>query len=83
MRRIIREHHFENDLAALIGDFAEADDFVEGAEWLLTQNPKVGLPTNEGSDVWFLPMAPIDGEQVTLYYTFDDSTVWLISIAKA
>jgi hypothetical protein len=40
---VIREHHFEKDLAALIGDFETADDFVAGAEWLLAQNPEIGF----------------------------------------
>lgn len=81
LRSVIREFHFEKDLAELIGDFADADDFVAGAEWLLSRNPEIGFRTDEGSAVWFLPMAPIGGEQVALYYTFDDATVWLISIA--
>ncbi len=81
-RSVVREHHFEKDLAALIGDLETADDFVAGAEWLLAQNPEIGFPIAEGSSVWFLPMAPIEGVQVALYYTFDDSTVWLISLAE-
>ena len=80
-RSVIREHHFEKDLAAIIGDFEAADDFVAGAEWLLAQNPEIGFPIAEGSRVWFLPMAPVEDAQVALYYTFDDSTVWLISLA--
>ncbi len=49
LRSVIREFHFEKDLAELIGDFAEADDFVAGAEWLLAQNPEIGFRTGEGS----------------------------------
>jgi hypothetical protein len=81
-RSVVREHHFEKDLAELIGDLEAADDFVAGAEWLLAQNPEIGFPIAEGSTVWLVPMAPIEGEQVALFYTFDDSTVWLISIAR-
>jgi hypothetical protein len=81
-RSVVREHHFEKDLADIIGDIAAADDFVAGAEWLLAQNPEIGFPIAEGSSVWFLPMAPVEGAQVALYYTFDDSTVWLISLAE-
>lgn len=81
-RSVVREHHFEKDLAALIGDLEAADDFVAGAEWLLAQNPELGFPIAEGSRVWLLPMAPIEGAQVALYYTFDASTVWLISLAE-
>jgi len=81
-RSVVREHHFERDLAELIGDLETADDFVAGAEWLLAQNPEIGFPIAEGSAVWLLPMAPIAGEQVALYYAFDDSTVWLISLGR-
>lgn len=79
---IVREHHFEKDLAALIGNLEAAGDVVAGAEWLLAQNPEIGFPIAEDSRVWFLPMAPIEGAQMALYYTFDDFTVWLISLAE-
>ncbi len=81
-RSVIREHHFEKDLAELICDFADADDFVAGAEWLLAQNPEIGFRTAPDSAVWFLPMTPIEGTQVAVYYTFDDLTLWLISLAR-
>jgi len=29
-----------------------------------------------------MPMALIEGAQVMLYYAFDDTTVWLLSIAR-
>lgn len=85
LRSVVREHHFEKDLAELVGDIEAADDFVAVAEWLLAQNPDIGFPIAKGSAVWFLPMAPIEEAQVAqvaLYYTFDDSTVWLISLAQ-
>ena len=47
-RSIVREHHFEKDLAAVIGDIEAADDFVAGAEWLLAQNPEIGFPIADG-----------------------------------
>jgi hypothetical protein len=82
LRRVIREHRFERELRALIGDVISADQFVEGAEWLLVRNPHIGSQIEPNSSVWFLPMAPIEGAQVSLYYAFDDSTVWLLSIAR-
>ncbi len=82
-RSVIREHHFEKDLAEIAGDFEAADDFVAGAEWLLAQNPEIGFRIAPDSAVWFLPMAPVGDTQLALYYTFDDSTVWLISLAQS
>ena len=35
LRRVVREHRFERELRRLIADAIEADEFVEGAEWLL------------------------------------------------
>ncbi len=81
-RQIVREYHFERDLRTLIRDAKEADEFVEAAEFVLARDPEIGLRIAPDSDVWVLPMAPVRGVQISLYYTFDESTVWLISIAK-
>ncbi len=82
LRRVIREHRFERELRALIADAIDADRFVEGAEFLLVRDPEVGFQLEPGSDIWFLPMTPINGEQVSLYYMFDEETVSLLSIAQ-
>jgi hypothetical protein len=82
LRRVIREHRFERELRTLIADAIAADQFVEAAEFLLVRDPEVGFQLEPGSPIWFLPMAPIEDAQVSLYYTFDDSTVWLLSIAR-
>lgn len=74
-----RERSFERQLRALIEDAREAGDFVEGAEFILARDPKIGSPVDDG--IWFLPMAPIGRVQIALYYTFDDSTVTLLAIA--
>lgn len=79
-RQVIRERSFEQQLRALIEDVREADDFVEGAEFILARDPELGSPLDEG--IWFLPMAPVGRAQVALYYTFDDSTVTLLAIAS-
>jgi hypothetical protein len=81
-RKVIREHHFERDLRGLIQDVEEADAFVEAAEFVLARDPEIGLRIAPDSNVWGLPMEPIGGEEISLYYTFDESTVWLISIAR-
>lgn len=79
-RQVIRERSFERQLQALIRNVREADDFVEGAEFILARDPGIGSPLGNG--IWFLPMAPIRGAQIALYYTFDDSTVTLVAIAS-
>lgn len=82
LRRVIREHRFERELRALISNAIVADQFVEAAEFLLARDSEIGFQIIAGSAVWFLPMAPIDDVQVSLYYTFNESTVWLLSIER-
>jgi hypothetical protein len=79
-RQVIRERAFERQLRALIEEAREADEFVEGAEFILARDPRIGSPVGDG--IWLLPMAPIGRGQVALYYTFDDSTVTLLAIAS-
>ena len=79
-RSIIHEREFERELRALIADAERADMFIEGAEYVLARDPYAGLQTVPGSPLWAMPMAPIGGRQVTLFYMFDDSNVWLLAI---
>ena len=81
IRQVIREHRFERELRALIRDAIPADQFVEAAEYLLARDPLVGTPTDDLL-VWALPMAPVENAQIVLYYAFDNSTVWLLSISS-
>jgi hypothetical protein len=78
---VIREHRFERELRALIRGAREADAFVEAAEFVLARDPLAGQET-EHQPVWALPMPLIGGSQIVLYYTFNESTVWLLSIVK-
>jgi hypothetical protein len=78
--QIIRETEFDEQLHARIADSETADDFTAGAEELLAREPRSGLPvTNEG-DVWYLPMSPVAGRRVSIFYSFDARTVILLAI---
>ena len=81
IRRVVREHRFEDELRGLIADAIAADQFVEAAEFLIARDPLIGSQT-EDARVWAMPMALVEGAQVVLYYTFDDSTAWLLSITR-
>ena len=77
---IIREHEFEEQLAALIADAEGADEFTAAAEDLLSREPRSGRLASAKYGIWALPMFPVDERQVTLYYTFDEQTLTLLSI---
>ena len=79
-REVVREEAFEDELHVLIGDSRAADEFVEAAEFVLARNPEAGLMAPDAEPVWFMPMAPIEGRQIALYYVFDETTVYLLGI---
>lgn len=82
IREVVREPRFERELRHLIREAIPADEFVEAAEYLLARDPLIGSLVAEDASVYFLPMAPVEGRQISLYYTFDELTVWLLSIAE-
>jgi hypothetical protein len=79
-RVVIWQRQFEQELREIFHDPGEADEFVASAELLLAHVPEIGMPESEGSSVWILPMAPVRNRQLTLFYAFDATRVWLLSI---
>ena len=79
-REVSREHEFEEQLAALIPDAEGADEFTAGAEDLLARKPESGLPASRDGSIWQLPMCPVRGRRVSLFYSFDKSAVVLLAI---
>lgn len=82
MREIIEEHRFSLELQDIVRNAKRADEFIDGAKWVLCRNPTKGRRIGN-SHVWFLAMEEIPGLlPVILYYTFDDSYVNLLSIQE-
>ena len=79
-REIIRDSEFEEQLIALIPDFEEADDFTLGAEVILSLDPLAGTLADEELGIWILPMMPVRNPAVTLYYSFDETSVEFLAI---
>jgi len=79
-RGIRKEPQFEQELLQLGFDPVRADEFVEGAEWVLSRYPDAG--TKIAKNVWFLPIGrPSLG--LSLYYTFDEDRVYFLSLQRA
>lgn len=82
LREIVRNPLFEQNLTELEFDAVRADEFTEGAEFVLSRNPEYG--TKITRDVWFLPMwRPGEGKNVNLYYTFDRDHVYFLALTRA
>jgi hypothetical protein len=82
MREIIEEHRFADELAQIIDDVRRADEFIDGAKWLLSRAPKSGTQIGS-SNVWFLPMKEVPAIMpVIMYYTFDEHFVNFLSIQE-
>ena len=77
---VVREEAFEEELLFLIPDEREADDYVEGAEYILARDPRAGDFIGGEPEIWVMPMAPIRGQEVGLLYTFNELTVFFVSV---
>jgi hypothetical protein len=82
LREIIKQAQFEDELRELESDPVRADEFIEGAEFVLSRNPEYG--TKVARDVWFLPMwRQTLGHSVSLFYAYDPDRVFFLSIQRA
>jgi hypothetical protein len=77
-REIVEEEQFLDEKQGLDPDPVRADEFIEGAVFVLSRNPKAGKQV--GEHVWFLPMAQSD---LGLFYTFDNDHVYLLSLQRS
>lgn len=80
-RTIIEEAPFTEELRRLSkGEFCRADEFVDGAKWVLARNPELGHRLKD-TFVWCMPVrAGLSLPAATIYYTFGKSFVVLMSI---
>jgi hypothetical protein len=78
IRTIVRDHRFEREMARIVPSVQRADEFLEGAEQLLSRTPEAGYRLDD-SNVWFIGGHTVD---VALYYTFDADHVYFLSVEK-
>ena len=78
IREVVREHRFEKEMALIHPNAKRADEFLEGAERILSRMPEAGYPV-DGSNIWFIDGHTVD---LALYYTFDTNRVYFLSIKK-
>lgn len=84
MRGIVEEARFVEDLAEIEADAARADEFIDGAKWVLGREATRGTCVGSGSCVWFLPMNDVpNAPSLILYYTFDEKRVYFLSVQVA
>lgn len=82
LREIVEDTRFTNELKTLIPDARRAEEFIDGAKWVLSRDPSSGKRIST-SKIWFLSLEEIPGIlPVILYYTFDDNYVNLLSIQE-
>jgi hypothetical protein len=78
IRTIIYDPRFDQDLARIIHNVQRSDEFLQGAEQILSRTPEAGFRL-EDTNVWFMAGHTID---LALYYTFDDDHVYMLGVEK-
>ena len=78
IRTIVYDERFERELEYIEHHVHRAEEFMRGAETILSRDPEVGCQL-EDSKVWFICGHRVDA---ALYYTFDENHVYFLSIEK-
>jgi hypothetical protein len=83
-RDIRREHRFEVECAAIDADVRRMDEALRFVEQVLSTTPDFGLSTRT-LGIWVAPLVFLDGtssgaQGASIFYTFDDRVVRLLSI---
>ena len=81
-RCIVREPRFEEELRNLQPDSQQADEMLRALEWALSRAPEDGCPADDAQIVYTRNLREFGSglPSFTVYYAFDDSRVWLLSI---
>jgi hypothetical protein len=80
-RSIVRSEEFEEQLSGLIPDPEAADEYIAPAEDVLSVNPGLGSSAaNVRVPMYILPLQPLRGKTVTLFYSFNADFVFLLYI---
>lgn len=79
IRTIIKDHRFEHEMGLILSNVRRADEFLEGAETVLSRDPDSGCRVENGSNVWFACGYTVD---VAIYYTFDADNVYFLSAKR-
>jgi hypothetical protein len=79
IRTIVRDERFELEMEYIEPIVRRADEFMEGAETILSRDPEAGCRLAPDSNVWFVCGHTVDA---ALYYTFDEDHVYFLSIEK-
>lgn len=77
---MVRDDSFEDSLQILFPQWQQAEEFIAAAEVVLAVDAEIGTPLGNG--IWILPMAPVKGAEVWLYYTFYETVVVLFEVVS-
>jgi hypothetical protein len=78
MRTVVRHELFEADAEEILSSStATADEFLEAVEFVLSRRPESGYQVSP--NVWWIPAYTLP---LVVYYTFDDTHVYLLSLQR-
>ena len=84
-RDVRHEARFEQECAAIDADVRRMDDALRYVEQVLAVSPDFGIRSSRALNVWVAPivfykMTTSGATKASIYYTFDDTIVRLLSI---
>ena len=83
LRDIVEDERFKEELSILSTDVHRAEEFIEGAKWLLARSYTYGTEISHDPPLLFLTMNdPLTSSAMTLFYSFTDTTIIFLSVSR-
>jgi hypothetical protein len=81
LHRIVETARFTKEFRTIRANHPRASEFLDGVRFVLKRDPSEGY---EWGGVWCLSSVrwATDLPLLTVFYTFDNRTVWLLSIVE-
>lgn len=80
LRSVQYQKQFDRELEGIEPDFARADEFIRGTEWVLARHPELGFNI-PGTTVWMVATRDLhEFPAVVIFYTFNETKVFMLSI---
>lgn len=80
MRKIVYHADFADQLLDAEVEFPRFEEFLRGIKHKLRTNPEFGTQVGANPPVWLVSLPDVFEKSLGVSYTFDESTVCLLSL---
>jgi hypothetical protein len=79
LRPVTDDPQFISELGQFLDDVPNAQNIIDGLEWILCRHPKAGYESRH-RPIWYFPLQT--DPSYCLFYSFDEEVLYFFSIVR-